>query len=152
MSQTKYFNPQEILGFQLGITLRDLRSEMDKRQKQFKLSRYEWLIVGVLLNADKGCLNQCDIRKYLGIEDSYLTKVLDKLIDKKIIQKVICEQDRRQRILTTHPDAETLIKSIAKEIIEANEHYLRNFSKTERQQLFEFLSRIRENTSACNES
>ena len=145
MTEFKYFDPWKTLGYQLGSTLRDVRSEMDKRQAQFGFSRNEWLVVGILLKANNGCLNQCEIRKYIGIEDSYLTKVLDKLIDKKIIKKVICENDRRQRTLTIHPDAEPLIETVVKKIIEANENYLQGFSETERDQLFSFLGRVRKN-------
>ena len=151
MSEFKYFDPQKNIGYEMGSTLRDIRSEMDKRQAEFGFTRNEWLIVGILIKANNTCLNQCDIRKYLGIEDSYLTKVLDKLIDKKIIKKVICGKDRRQRLITLHPKAEALVENIVKEIIEANEKYLHDFSESDKNQLFEFLRRIRENVDACKD-
>lgn len=147
MIKFKYFDPRKNIGYQLGSALRDIRCKMDKRQEKFGFTRYEWLVVGILLKADSGCLSQYELRTYIGIEDSYLTKVLDKLIDKKIIKKVICNKDRRHRILTIDRAAEPLIGKVVKEIMEGNESYLDGFSEAERNQLFGFLDRVRENAT-----
>ncbi len=138
--------PQQSIGHQLAKTLGCISMEMDRRQARFGFSRYEWLVVGNLLKAEQDSVTQSAIRQHLGIEESYLTKILDKLIRKKLIKKVICDKDRRQRRLIINPDAENLIKQVADEMISANKKYLQGFSDTEQEQLFTFLERIQENT------
>ncbi len=141
-------NSQQSIGHQLTLTLRRISADMDVRQAKLGLSHYEWLVIGNLLKAEKDYANQADIRQHLGIEESYLTKVLDKLIARKLITKVICDKDRRQRQLNINPQAMPLIKKVATEMSNANKKYLQGFSADEQKQLFSFLARIRDNTQS----
>lgn len=143
-------NPKQSIGHQLSLTLRSISTDMDTRQTRLGLSHYEWLVIGTLLKAEKGHATQAEIREHLGIEESYLTKVLDKLITRKLISKVICDKDRRHRKLNINPDAMPFIKKVTDEIIHANKKYLQGFSKDELEQLFSFLARVRDNAEKAH--
>lgn len=129
------------LTYTIGTILRDTRQTLDKRLKAYDLTRYEWLIIA-LLHYYQGCVNQTVVREYIGIDDSYLTKVLDKLAEKQIIMKAVSEQDRRARVIKIHPANAHIVQGVYAQLQTFNEHMLSVLTPEERLSLFQMLEKI----------
>ena len=69
-------------------------------------------------------LNDQVVRDYIGIDDSYLTKVLDKLAEKRIIIKAVSDQDRRARVIKIHPANSELVQGVYNQLQSFNDQIL----------------------------
>ncbi len=129
------------LAYTIGTLLRDTRQTLDKRLKAYNLTRYEWLIIA-LLHYHQGMVTQTAVRDYIGIDDSYLTKVLDKLAEKKIIIKTVSDKDRRARVIKVHPANSDLVQGVYTQLQSFNDQMLSAISPEERYRLFQMLEKI----------
>lgn len=64
----------------LGGVVKECRQYLDSQLKDCGLTRYELLVIALVMEQQAQYMSQSELRDYLGIDDSYLTKVLDKLI------------------------------------------------------------------------
>lgn len=103
----------------MGKLLHESRKYLDEQFKHFDLTRNEWVILALLRVNPEG-LSQNYAKSYLGIENSYFTKILKKLESKKYIIRTICFKDKRNKIISIHPDSVKQVKNIFKIIIDHN--------------------------------
>lgn len=127
--------------FLIGNIRRDTRILTDQLLKAFELTRYEWLVLACLKHAPE-LATQRYIREYIGIDDSYLTKVLDKLEARGYILKTICPDDRRFRIIRINPKQKNIIKKIFAKLDQVNDIVLKPLLKKEREFLIQSLQKI----------
>lgn len=129
------------LAYTMGTLLRDMRQTLDKRLKVYDLTRYEWMIIA-LLQYHQGEVTQAALRDYIGIDDSYLTKVLDKLTEKHIITKVVNSEDRRGRVIKINSANGDLVQGVYHQLQLFNEQLLSVVSPEGHEALFSMLERI----------
>lgn len=127
--------------YAIGSLLRDARRHNDEQFKSFGLSRYEWLILAMLHKHD-GLINQNAIKEYVGIEISYLTKILDKLEAKEFITKEIDPDDRRNRLIKVNPKACPTLRKIYQKLDDFNNSILTDLNEKEKLALFNALEKI----------
>lgn len=135
--------PSNNLPYQLGTILRDCRKVVDKQLKSYQLTRHEWLTI-VFLYLNDYVTPQYSVRDYLGIDNSQLTKVLDKLEHRGIIIKHLSKEDRRVRIITVPEESRSLIDTIYKKIDAMNKTIKNCLSSKEEKQLFSLLARVQQ--------
>ncbi|MDF2529276.1 MAG: hypothetical protein K0Q57_156 [Gammaproteobacteria bacterium] len=132
---------KRILLYVIGNLLQDCKQLLDKKLHSLGLTRHEWLTL-LLLKINKGSLSQSDIRAYTGIEDSYLTKVLDKLEKKHFITRKINLNDRRSRLVKLAKASKQLTEEVLNSAMQSNETLLTELNARERRQLFQLLNKI----------
>ncbi|WP_245583706.1 MarR family winged helix-turn-helix transcriptional regulator [Salinimicrobium xinjiangense] len=89
--------------------------------------------------ASLACVNEKMIHKM-----SNTTRLIDKLLDKKLVERIICPENRRKIELTiTHQGLE-LLKDLDKVIEEAEARAMENLDKEEITRLKELLEKIKD--------
>lgn len=122
-----------------------MRAYYDIAFRKFDLTRYEWLVLA-LLNRNEGTINQSAIKEHIGIDTSYLTKVLDKLVEKQFIVRDVDPEDRRNRIVKLSDNPPEAVKEIH-QILEkfGYEIVSEGFSEQEYADLVQGLHRVSDN-------
>jgi len=143
--------PTNNLPYKIGSLLRDIRKLTDAQLLDFQLTRHEWLIIAYLVINNYSAA-QSKIREYLGIDQSHLTKVLDKLEKREILQKAIAKEDRRIRIVTVHPDSKKIVDNIFKTLNAMNRDIITCLSPKEEVHLFSLLTKVQENLPSYKSS
>lgn len=134
--------------FLIGNIRRDSRILTDHLLKEFNLTRYEWLVLACLKHAPE-LSSQRYIREYIGIDDSYLTKVLDKLEARHYIIKTISPKDRRLRLIQVNPKQKKEIKKIFAKLDKINDIVLSALPSKEQKLLIQSLQKIYDSLNEC---
>jgi DNA-binding MarR family transcriptional regulator len=136
---------EESISYIMSTLLRDMRAYYDIAFRKFDLTRYEWLVLA-LLNRNEGTINQSAIKEHIGIDTSYLTKVLDKLVEKQFIVRDVDPEDRRNRIVKLSDNPPEAVKEIH-QILEkfGYEIVSEGFSEQEYADLVQGLHRVSDN-------
>lgn len=108
----------ENLACVLGALLRDIRQHLDQKFKPYELTRYEWLTLAKLRCENQ--ISQSILKDYMGIDTSYITKVIDKLEEKGYVTREIDPNDRRNRIIKLKTKTAPNLKNIFKILEEFN--------------------------------
>ena len=93
---------QLLFGLMGGI-FHDTRKILDEIFKPMNLSRSEWLVLA-MLRLQRDGLPQGEAMKYVGVEKSYFSKMLNLLEDKGYIVREIDTNNRRNRIIKINHD------------------------------------------------
>lgn len=84
--------------YQMGLlqakAYRILRARTAMALKPYKLSTIEWALLGTLSESKPG-MHFREIAKALGVEASFVTELLDKLIGRGLISTSLSSKDRR---------------------------------------------------------
>ena len=114
----------------MGNLFHKARNHLDSQFKEFDLSRNEWLIIALLRTHPEG-LSQSYTKTYLGIEISYLTKVLNKLENKGLILREVDSENRRNRIIKKNKQAKSDLVKMFKIIEKLNRQILKKITDDE---------------------
>ncbi|GAG85643.1 unnamed protein product [marine sediment metagenome] len=125
----------------MGSLSHETRQYLDEQFRQFDLTRPEWLILA-LLRAHKDGISQSYARSYVGVETSYLTKVLNRLEEKNFIVREIDLNNRRNRIIKINPKSLKTIKKIFAIIDSLNEEIQRDLNEKQMRDLYKSLATI----------
>ena len=88
----------------MGKIFHNTRQHLDAEFKRVGLSRPAWLVLAMLrLNPDH--LTQAHAKNYVGVENSYFTKILNQLEANGYIIREIDPENRRQRLIKANPKA-----------------------------------------------
>lgn len=125
----------------MGTLLHESRKYLDAQFKVFDLTRNEWIILA-LLRVNPDGVSQHYAKSYIGIENSYFTKLLNKLESKQFIIRTKCPDDRRNKIITLHPKSLTKTKQIFQIIEDHNAEIHMDLNKKELQTIHDALNGI----------
>lgn len=103
----------------------------------------EWVVLK-RISEDKGC-SQTELSEFTVMEPAKMTRTLDKLSDKSLIEKHLSPEDRRKYMVFTTKKAQLLIDRLMPFVSENREKALQGFSKDERKVLQKMLQRMIEN-------
>ena len=88
----------------MGQIFHNTRQYLDAEFKKVGLSRPAWLVLAMLrLNPDH--LTQSHAKNYVGVENSYFTKILNQLEETGYIIREINPENRRERLIKANPKA-----------------------------------------------
>ncbi|MCF6776223.1 MarR family transcriptional regulator [Thiotrichales bacterium 19X7-9] len=132
---------RQTLFFVMGNLFNKVRNHLDKQFKKLGLNRNEWLIIALLRTNPNG-LSQKYVKNYLGIEISYLTKVLNSLEEKALIIREIDVSDRRNRIIKKNSNSDIKLKKIFEIIEHLNETILKDVSNDDLSKVHKLFSLI----------
>ena len=100
------------------------------KQKNKKMARYDLtsiqadVLIYILLNADKGEINQLDIQAVLKLTNPTVSGIIDRLEEKDFIKRAKSVKDARFRRLLPMPKGEKLLNVLIKSAQSAEEEFL----------------------------
>ena len=77
---------------------RVMKSRTDDLLKEFEISSVEWALLGLLHDNSKG-LKFIDTAEMLGVEAPFITILVEKLSEKKLLTQITSKTDRRAKTL-----------------------------------------------------
>jgi len=130
------------VGFLLKRAHQSLLRSMDARMQKYDLTAMQW---GPLLLISKGHGTVAGCAREADIDSSAMTRMLDRLEAKGLLQRVRSEADRRVVNLELTPAGAELAKVIPLELSQVLNHHLRGFSESEFETLKNLLTRFERN-------
>jgi len=136
------------LGFLLHDVARPLRKRFEQRAKCLGLTRSQWQTLAYLSNNEG--IHQGGLAEMLDIEPITLVRILDKLAERRLIERRQHPTDRRIWLLYMREDAHPLLAEMRGLGDMTRGEALEAVSAREREQLFETLSQMKLNLmQAC---
>jgi DNA-binding MarR family transcriptional regulator len=132
----------ESVGWMLKRAHNGLLRSMDARMQKYDLTAMQW---GPLILIDKGHDTVAACAREADIDSSAMTRMLDRLEVKGLIQRVRSEEDRRVVNLALTEAGAELAKKIPLELSVVLNHHLRGFSADEFETLKTLLLRFERN-------
>lgn len=126
----------------MGEIFHNTRLILDAHFKSIQLSRPEWLVLA-MLRLVPNSLSQAEARRYIGIEKSYFTKVLNQLEEKGYIVREIDAKNRRNRLIKRNPNAGKKLNQIFQFLNDFTNDIQADLTDKEVNQLFQVLFKIR---------
>ena len=83
--------------------------------------------------------------RHYGYDTGSMTRMIDRLADKGLIQRERCARDRRQVLLALTRDGEKMVAAGVSKVVGALNHYLAGFNSDEVELLTSFLRRMLSN-------
>lgn len=137
---TERFSLTQSVGFMLTKARNTIIAEMDAALKDLDISTLQ---MGVLLSMQRGLASTpFAVAKVLNVDAGLMTRVLDKLEAKGLLQRTRCSDDRRVvNLLLTKKGQEvaTEIPKIAPQVLNAR---LKKFTKAEFEELCRLLQKF----------
>lgn len=140
------YDMAESMGHLLFHLVMNLKREVDDRMTELDLTDAQWKPLWMLKcgRADTAF----ELAREMNIDAGAMTRMLDRLAAKGLIERVRSETDRRVVHLRLTPEGHAAADRIPHVLADVNNDFLRGFSKAEWQQLKEFLQRLRANSEA----
>ena len=134
------FRPTQSIGFLINKARNILTIEMDAALKDLDISSQQ---MGILMSLTLGlAATPFELSKVLGIDTGLMTRMLDKLEAKDLLQRSRSLEDRRVVNLALTKKGEEVaaqIPEVAPDVLNA---HLKNFSKTEFEELRRLLRKF----------
>lgn len=131
------------LGFLLGDVSRLVRMRFDQRARALDLTRAQWRVLAQLRRR-KG-ISQRALADILDIENITLTRHIDRLEVKGLVERRPDPNDRRIRTLHLKDDTKSVLEQMRSLSEQTREEALQGISSNEANQLIETLLKIKNN-------
>lgn len=134
------YNMSESMGHLLFQLMMSMRREIESRMTELGLTDAQWKPLWLLKmgKADTAF----ELAKEMSIDAGAMTRMLDRVAAKGLIERVRSETDRRVVHLKLTPEGEAAAAQIPHVLAEVNNAFLCGFSKQEWSQLKEFLQQL----------
>ena len=139
------YEVSESIGHQLFSLMTQMRREVEKRMAQHGLTDAQWkplymVKVGRATTA-------IELAREMDIDAGAVTRMLDRLEAKGLVERVRSETDRRVVHLRLTAAGDTVAKKVPFVLASVNNDFLRGFSEPEWKQLRRLLGRMADNGS-----
>ena len=118
-------------------------SEMLSTLKPFDVSAQQFNVLRILRGQGKKPANLNTIQERMVNKMSNTTRLIDKLIDKKLVERCVCEENRRKIEVNITKQGLQLLEKIDPEIKNLEENSTNNLSEKELEQLNTLLEKLR---------
>jgi len=140
------YEPGDSIGHQLfGVTLL-MRREVDRRMVEHDLTDAQWKPLWMLKLGRAS--NAIELAREMDIDAGAVTRMLDRLEGKGLLERVRSEADRRVVHLRLTAAGEAVAKKVPFVLAAVNNDFLRGFTETEWKQLRRLLARMADNGAA----
>ncbi|MBL4936442.1 MarR family transcriptional regulator [Clostridium sp. YIM B02515] len=136
-------NINESFGYIINSTARNIKKQLETKIKIYDITTSQWAVLKVLSEEDN--LTQAEVAEKLEADRATTGAVIDKLINKKLVYRNQCENDRRANIVCISDYGQDLAEKISYEAVKCNCRALVEFNDDEIEQLFDYLQRINNN-------
>ncbi len=134
------YNMSESMGHLLFQLVTSLRREVESRMTELGLTDAQWKPLWLIKmgRADTAF----ELAKDMSMDAGAMTRMLDRLAAKGLIERVRSETDRRVVHLKLTPEGEAAAAQVPHVLADVNNEFLRGFNKQEWSQLKEFLQQM----------
>jgi len=137
--------PLEFMTVSIMHTANMLEGKLTPLMKSFNLTNAQYNILRILRGAHPANLNVSDIRERVMYPSSDVTRLLDKLVDKQLVDRRFCEEDRRKVELKISNKGLQLLNDIRPRLtITFNQFFENIVTEEEANRLIETLNKIKQ--------
>lgn len=136
-------NINDSFGYIINLTARNMKKKLEADVKKYDITIPQWTVLKVLSEEDN--LTQAEVAERLSADRATTGAVIEKLIDKKLIDKNQCKNDRRAYRVCISAYGVNLAGKISCEAVNCNNKALDGFKKEEIEQLVNYLHKINNN-------
>lgn len=123
-----------------------LDSKITKILKAFGITHVQFNILKVLEHKDPVALSVGELKKGILFTNSDITRLLDRLVTKNLIERNICTENRRQIDVSITKSGLDLLKQISPSLLQLTDSFCANlFSEDEAKQISNNMKNIRHN-------
>lgn len=134
------------VGYQLLNLLAAMRRELEQRMAEHGLTDAQWRPLWLIKSGRADTAKE--IARRLDIDAGAVTRVLDRLEGKGLIERARSEADRRLVHLRLTPAGEAAVRQVPAVLASVNNDFLSGFSEAEWKQLRRLLTRMQANGAA----
>jgi DNA-binding MarR family transcriptional regulator len=134
------------VGYLLNQVMISMRRQVEQAMIAHDLTAAQWYPLWKLKRDGPGTAQE--LARDMDIDAGAMTRLIDRLAAKGLLQRLRCDTDRRRVMLELTPAGEAVAGHVPQVLAEVNNAYLRDFSRDEWQQLKELLRRMLANGPA----
>ena len=134
------FQPREAIGALIGRTRKTMIQKIDAELEPLDVSAAQWIVV--LLVGEKAASSATGLCELLTYDPGAMTRLIDRLESKGILQRVRVPDDRRTIQLELTDSGKALYPKILSAMVDVSNRLLRGFSRSEVTQLEGYLRRM----------
>jgi DNA-binding MarR family transcriptional regulator len=139
------YEVSESIGHQLFNLMTQMRREVEKRMAQHGLTDAQWKPLWMIRIGR--ATTAIELAREMDIDAGAITRMLDRLEAKGLVERVRSETDRRVVHLRLTAAGDAVAKKVPFVLASVNNDFLRGFSEPEWKQLRRLLARMAENGS-----
>jgi len=139
----QHYDATDSVGYRLFRVLTAMRREIDVRMAEHGLTDAQWRPLW-LLRIGRARSPQ-ELARELDIDAGAVTRMLDRLESKGLMERVRSKADRRMLMLRLTPSGEAAVQAVPHVLAEVNNQFLQGFSVDEWLQLRSLLARMADN-------
>ncbi|MCX7711114.1 MAG: MarR family transcriptional regulator [Clostridia bacterium] len=133
------------LGYLLNTSARMIKRKMDACLEKYTITTSQWAVLKLL--DTKEVLTQAQVAEGLRGDRATMGSVIQRLQEKKLIDKVLDTKDRRAYLVCLTPVAKEMIKDIEKMAQDVFAEALKGFEESDIEVLYRSIRRIIANLS-----
>lgn len=131
---------EDHLGYWLRIVSSYVSHDFNKKLKEREFTIAEWVLLRLLYESQE--MTPGNLAEVTGITRGAVTKVIDKLLEKDLVQRIESLEDRRFQLLRLTRKGQSLVPSLAKLADENEKSYFSFLSKEEQRMIIHILKRV----------
>lgn len=141
------YAPGDSVGFLMHRVVQAMRRQIDQRMAALGLTAAQWAPLW-RIRLD-GPIGARELAQAIGVDAGAMTRLVDRLVAKGLVQRVRAADDRRSVRLTLTAAGEAVAARLPAELAAVNNACLRGFDEAEWQQLRGLLQRMLDNAGAA---
>ena len=134
------------VGYLLNQVMISMRRQVEQAMTAHDLTAAQWYPLWRLRRDGPGTAQE--LARDMDIDAGAMTRLIDRLAAKGLLQRLRCDTDRRRVMLTLTAAGEAVAGHVPQVLADVNNTYLRDFSRDEWQQLTALLRRMLANGPA----
>ena len=134
------FQPREAIGALIGRTRKTMIQKIDAELEPLDVSAAQWIVV--LLVGEKAASSATGLCELLTYDPGAMTRLIDRLESKGILQRMRVPDDRRTIQLELTDSGKALYPKILSAMVDVSNRLLRGFSRSEVTELEGYLRRM----------
>lgn len=131
---------EDHLGFWLRFVSNHVSGGFRERIAEHDVTVAEWVVLRTLFTTSPLKLNELSER--VGVDTGAISRLVDKLIKKKLITRKMVSRDRRSVAITLTDVGEKLVPKLAQLADQNDEFYFSKISKSDRAELKRILQKL----------
>ncbi|MBI1770653.1 MAG: MarR family transcriptional regulator [Bacteroidetes bacterium] len=142
IKQSKFKNPFQKVAINLQFTANWLAANNNDFFKNFGITMQQFNILRILRGQNPNSISAAEIKQRMLDRNSDVSRLLDRLIDKKLIVKTQCKEDKRATDVKITENGLKLLSKIDLRLEEIDSKFL-NLTAKEANQLSDLLDKCR---------
>lgn len=140
------YDVEASVGYQMFRVMSTMKREVEQRMAAHGLTDAQWRPLWMLRTGKAS--TAIELARETGIDAGAVTRMVDRLESRGLVERVRSEEDRRVVHLRLTPEGETAVAAVPQVLAAVNNDFLRGFSRDEFEQLKGLLRRMRANGEA----